>query len=82
MKRLSRLAVGAWGLNRNWPAGLRYVVAGLGQLGRFDKAQTAVAELKAHEPSRAYVEGKLTRFYRNREDIDHLLAGLRKAGLP
>ena len=32
----------AWSLNRNWPAGLRYVVAGLGQLGRMDEARAAL----------------------------------------
>ena len=29
----------SWTLNRNWPHGLRYVVAGLAQLGRIDEAQ-------------------------------------------
>ena len=36
----------AWALNRNWPAGLRYVVAGLGQLGRTEEAQLPLAELR------------------------------------
>ena len=29
----------SWTLNRNWPAGLRYVVAGLAELGRIGEAQ-------------------------------------------
>jgi hypothetical protein len=58
------------------------VVAGLGQLGRIEEAQTALAELKAHDPSLALVEGILTRHYRNREGVDHFLDGLRKAGMP
>ena len=28
----------SWTLNRNWPVGLRYVVAGLAQLGRIEEA--------------------------------------------
>jgi len=31
----------SWSLNRNWPTGLRYVVAGLAQLGRIEEAQSA-----------------------------------------
>ena len=72
----------AWALNPNWPGGLRYVVAGLGQLGRIEEAETALAELKAHDPGLARVRGLLTRFYRSREGVDHLLDGLRKAGMP
>src|SRR5207247_8008426 len=33
----------SWSLNRNWPRGLRVVVAGIAQLGRIDAAQTALA---------------------------------------
>ncbi len=36
----------SWTLNRNWPGGLRYVVAGLAQLGRMQEAQAALAELR------------------------------------
>src|SRR5438105_1827796 len=39
-----------WALNRNWPAGLRYVVAGLGQLGRAAEAQPAIADLQTLDP--------------------------------
>jgi hypothetical protein len=58
------------------------VVAGLGQLGRIEEAQTALAELKAHNPNLADVETIMRRFYRGREGVDHLLDGLRKAGMP
>ena len=78
---MSRLST-AWALNPNWPAGLRYVVAGLGQLGRIEEAETALAELKAHDPGLARVEHLLVRFYQSREGVDHLLDGLRKAGMP
>ena len=70
----------AWALKRDWPSGLRYVVAGLGQLGRIEEAQPALAELKTLYTSLAFAEGILTRIYSNRADVDHLLDGLRKAG--
>jgi len=70
----------AWVLSRNWPAGLRYVVAGLGQLGRIDEAQPALVELRRLDTSLAFVEGILSRLYCYREGVDHFLDGLRKAG--
>jgi adenylate cyclase len=70
----------SWTLNRNWPAGLRYVVAGLAQLGHLEEAGAALAELKALDPDLAFVEGILTRLYRDRQGVDHFLEGLRKAG--
>jgi adenylate cyclase len=72
----------AWALNPNWPGGLRYVVAGLGQLGRIGEAKAALAELQAHHRSLAHVRAILTRFYRDPEGVDHFLDGLRKAGMP
>jgi adenylate cyclase len=69
-----------WALNRNWPACLRYVVAGLGQLGQIDEAQGALADLKKLDPNLAFVESILTRLYTDREGVDHFLDGLRKAG--
>jgi adenylate cyclase len=71
----------AWALNCKWPAGLRYVVAGLGRLGRIEEAQTSLAELKTLDGSLAFVEGILTRLYLNRGGVDHFLDGLRKAGM-
>jgi len=70
----------AWALNPNWPMGLRYAVAGLGQLGRVDEAQAALPQLKKLDTSLAYVEGLFTRLYTNRAAVDHFLDGLRKAG--
>jgi adenylate cyclase len=69
----------AWALNRNWPAGLRYVVAGLGQLNRIEEAQAALAELRRFDADLAHVEGILTRLYSERAGVDHFLDGLRKA---
>jgi adenylate cyclase len=70
----------SWSLNRNWPGGLRYVVAGLAQLGRIEEAQAAVAELKRLNPDLAFVEGNLKRLFTDPAAVDHILDGLRKAG--
>jgi adenylate cyclase len=72
----------SWSLNRNWPAGLRYVVAGLAQLGRIEEAQAPLAELKRLNTNLVFVEGNLRRLFTEPADIDHLLEGLRKAGMP
>jgi tetratricopeptide (TPR) repeat protein len=72
----------SWALNRNWPFGLRYAVAGLAQLGRLAEAQAALADLRHLDPSMSLVEVNLQRSYRDRAGIDHILHGLRKAGMP
>ena len=40
----------SWTLNRNWPGGLRYVVAGLAQLGQVEEAGAALGELRKLNP--------------------------------
>jgi adenylate cyclase len=70
----------AWDLNRNWEAGLRLVVAGLGQLGRIKEAQAALVNLKKFDTNLAFTEDRLGRLYRDQAGIDHYLEGLRKAG--
>jgi adenylate cyclase len=70
----------SWSLSRNWPHGLRYVVAGLAQLGRIDEARTALGDLKKFDSSIGVVEAGFMRTYRDRGGIDHILDGLRKAG--
>jgi adenylate cyclase len=70
----------SWTLNRNWPAGLTYVVAGLSQLGRIEEAQTALADLRGVDPNLAFVQATLRRLYDDQAGIDHILDGLRKAG--
>ena len=70
----------AWALNRNWPHGLRYVVAGLAQLDRIAEAQAPLDELRKLDKDLAFVEGILTRLYRDRAGVDHFLEGLRKVG--
>jgi tetratricopeptide (TPR) repeat protein len=71
----------AWALNHNWPAGLRYVVAGLGQLDRVAEAQVALSDLKRLDADLAFVEGILSRLYGDRTGVDHFLDGLRRAGM-
>jgi tetratricopeptide (TPR) repeat protein len=70
----------SWSLNRNWPHGLRYVVAGLAQLGKIEEAKTALADLKRMDADLAYSAGVLRRVYTDPAAVDHILDGLRKAG--
>jgi adenylate cyclase len=70
----------SWTLNRNWPGGLRYVVAGLAQLERFEEASDALAELRKLNPNLAFVEGNLKRLFTDDAAVDHVVDGLRKAG--
>ncbi len=70
----------SWTLNRHWPGGLRYVVAGLAQLGRLDEARAALVELRLLNPTLAFVEGNLKRLFSDPAAVDHILDGLRKAG--
>ena len=71
----------SWMLNRNWPAGLRYVVAGLAQLGRIEEAKAALEELKLLNPNLPVVEGNLRRLYSDPAAVEHILEGLRAAGM-
>jgi adenylate cyclase len=70
----------SWTLCRNWPNGLRYVVAGLAQLGRIEEARAALAELKRMDADLAYSAGVFRRVYPDPAAVDHILDGLRKAG--
>jgi adenylate cyclase len=70
----------SWSLNRNWPAGLTYVVAGLAQQGRIDEAKAAFADLKTLDPNFGFVRTTLRRLYTDQAGIDHILDGLRQAG--
>jgi adenylate cyclase len=70
----------SWALNRNWPAGLTYVVAGLAQLGQIEEAQRALAQLRKIDPMLSFVQATLQRLYADPAGIDHILSGLRKAG--
>ena len=71
----------SWMLNRNWPAGLRYVVAGSALLGRIDEAKTAAKELRLLNPDIGFVEANLRRLYDDQASVDHILHGLRAGDL-
>jgi len=68
----------SWTLNRNWPWGMTYAAASLGQLGRIDEAQAALTDLRQALPNLSFVQNKL--LYKDSVAIDHILSGLRKAG--
>lgn len=70
----------SWSLNRHWPHGLRYVVAGLAQLGRIEEARAALAELRLMDANLGYSAAVLRRVYTDPAAVDHILEGLRKAG--
>jgi len=72
----------SWSLNRNWPHGLRYVVAGLAQLGRIEEAQAALSDLQLTDANLEFSASTLRRNWPDPADVDHLLDGLRKAGMP
>jgi adenylate cyclase len=71
----------SWMLNRNWPAGLRYVVAGLAKLGRIEEARAALQELKLLNPNLAFIESNLRRLFDDEASVEHIIDGLRAAGL-
>jgi adenylate cyclase len=70
----------SWSLNRSWPHGVRYVVAGLAQLGRLEEAQAALSDLKLMDPDLGFTASVLRRSWTDPTDVDHILDGLRKAG--
>jgi len=71
----------SWTLNRNWPVGLTYVLAALGQLGRTEEARTVLPSFKALRPiDLAGWERNARRVFTDRAAVDHLRDGLRRAG--
>ena len=70
----------SWSLNRNWPTGLRYVVAGLAQLGRIEEAQSALGDLKLMDANLEFTASMFRRTWPDPADVDHILDGFRKAG--
>jgi tetratricopeptide (TPR) repeat protein len=72
----------SWSLNRNWPTGLTYVVAGLGQLGRVDEARAALITYQELRPTNLGSWERLARrLFTDQTAVDHIVDGLRKAGL-
>ena len=71
----------SWTLNRNWPTGLTYVIAGLAQLGRIEEAQTALSIYKElRHTDLAGWERLVLRLFKDPTAADHLIDGVRKAG--
>ena len=70
----------SWTLNNSYITGLTYVVAGLAQLGRMEEALRALADLKKRDPNLAAARATV-QLYQDQAAIDHLLEGLRKAGI-
>jgi adenylate cyclase len=71
----------SWTLNRDRPVGLRYVVAGLAQLGRIEEAQAALVDLNRFDENLASFERLARRLFKDGDPVDHILDGLRKAGM-
>jgi adenylate cyclase len=71
----------SWTLDRNWLAGLRYVVAGLAQLGRMAEARAALDDLQKLDQGLASFERLARRLFQGAASVDHILDGLRKAGM-
>jgi adenylate cyclase len=70
----------SWTLNNSYITGLTYVVAGLAQLERVPDALAALADLKRHDPKLAALKATV-QLYQNQAGVNHLLEGLRKAGI-
>ena len=71
----------SWTLNRNYITALTYVIAGLAQFDRVEDARATLADLTELDPNLTALRTTL-QLYQSQAAIDHLLAGLRKAGLP
>jgi adenylate cyclase len=64
----------------DYVAPLRYVVAGLGQLGRASEAAPYLAALRKTDGDLARVRTYLGRYYIDATALDHIIEGLRKGG--
>jgi TolB-like protein/Flp pilus assembly protein TadD len=63
------------------PWELMYLAASYGQLGRQGEGQAALARYRALRPGKSVLEHAATEPFKNVADLNHLLDGLRKAGL-
>jgi tetratricopeptide (TPR) repeat protein len=60
----------------------RYLAACYAQLGRLDEARTKATEALKREPCFTLRRYAVVDSYKSRADLDHMIEGLRKAGLP
>jgi adenylate cyclase len=58
-----------------------YIVASYGQLGRLEEARGQIAECRSLHPGVKLLQHAAHEPYKEQADLDHLLDGLRKAGL-
>jgi adenylate cyclase len=58
-----------------------YIVASYGQLGRLEEARAQIAECRSLNPEVNLLQHAAHEPYKEQGDLDHLLDGLRKAGL-
>ena len=66
----------------NFRAAHAWLAATYGQLGQLEQARTHVSEILRLEPGCSISRIRRLIVYRNAGDADHLLDGLRKAGVP
>ena len=60
---------------------LAYLLAACGQAGRLDEARVRGEKFREQRPNRTLFQVAANEPYENAIDLDHLLDGLRKAGV-
>ncbi|MFQ5955103.1 MAG: adenylate/guanylate cyclase domain-containing protein [Kiloniellales bacterium] len=65
-----------------YASGHRWLAAALAQLGRTDEARDALAKFLDRSPNYAMERARHLYRFRHEKDVEHVLDGLRKAGLP
>ena len=59
---------------------IRYVIAGLGQLGRTSEARDLLPDLRRLDPTTEHTRRYLERYYIERTALNRIIDGLTKAG--
>ena len=76
-------ALGMLAGGRSWsPWSSMYLAACLARLNRLDEARAGIAKWSAECPALSIVEYARNEPFKNGADLEHLLDGLRKAGMP
>jgi tetratricopeptide (TPR) repeat protein len=70
----------AWTLNRNWHAGLRYVVGWPGRTRANKGGTSPLGELRRLNSNLTFIAGNFKRLFNDSAAVDHIIGGLRKAG--
>ena len=69
-------------LTTNYHWDYYYLVAACAHLDRTDRARTYAAEILRVRPNFTLRDVAMTEPFKNPDDLEHLVGGLRKAGLP